>query len=117
MGKYIIEVDESEIVECWNEQAAKELGYQEYALKKCPKIKVKPYNSSGDPVSREAVKNYARKVMYEQNATNFSLLKMFDEIIDNAPPAPERPQGECCGSCYLCDVGDCGADMRKGSTE
>ena len=23
-----------------------------------------------------------------------------------------RPQGECCGSCYLCDVGDCGADMK-----
>lgn len=39
----------------------------------------------GDLISREALKNYARKVMYEKNATNFSLLKVFDEIIDNAP--------------------------------
>lgn len=56
MGKYIIEVDESEIVECWNEQATKELGYQEYALKQCPKIKVKPYNPTGDCISREDLK-------------------------------------------------------------
>ena len=54
---YIIEVDESEIVECWNEQAAKELGYQEYALKQYPEIKVKPYNSSGDSISRRVMKN------------------------------------------------------------
>ena len=38
-----------------------------------------------DLIRRSALKDYARKVMYEQNATNFSLLKMFDEIIDNAP--------------------------------
>ena len=36
-------------------------------------------------VIRSAFKNYARKVMYEKNVTNFSLLKVFDEIIDNAP--------------------------------
>lgn len=24
-------------------------------------------------------------------------------------------KGECFGSCYLCDVGDCGADMRGGA--
>lgn len=72
-----------------------------------------PYNPSGDLVSRDAVKKYARKVMYEKNATNFSLLKMFDEIIDNAPPLPKRLEGKCCGSCYLCDVGDCSADMRE----
>ena len=24
-------------------------------------------------------------------------------------------KGECCGSCYLCDVGDCGADMKGGA--
>ena len=41
--------------------------------------------TQGDLISREALKNYARKVMYENNATNFSLLKVFDEIIDNAP--------------------------------
>ena len=40
---------------------------------------------NNDLISREALKNYARKVMYEKNATNFSLLKVFDEIIDNAP--------------------------------
>jgi rubrerythrin len=42
-------------------------------------------SNQGDLISREALKNYARKVMYENNATNFSLLKVFDEIIDNAP--------------------------------
>lgn len=31
--------------------------------------------------------------------------------------AMERPQGECCGSCYLCDVGDCGAKMKGGAEE
>ena len=41
--KYIIEVDESEIVEYWSEQGVREIGYQEYALKSCPNIKVKPY--------------------------------------------------------------------------
>ena len=29
----------------------------------------------------------------------------------NMQSEPERPQGECCGVCYLCDIGDCGADM------
>lgn len=43
---------------------------------------------NNDLISRETLKNYARKVMYEQNATNFSLIRMFDEIIDNAPSAP-----------------------------
>ena len=41
--KYIIEVDESEIIKYWNEQAVKEIGYQEYCIKSCPNIKVKPY--------------------------------------------------------------------------
>lgn len=44
----------------------------------------------GDLKSCEALKAYARKVMYEKNATNFSLIKMFDEIIDNAPPATDH---------------------------
>ena len=26
----------------------------------------------------------------------------------------DRPQGGCCGSCYLCDVRNCSAEMRKG---
>ena len=28
-----------------------------------------------------------------------------------------RPQGECCDSCYLCDVGNCDVKMQKGGTE
>ncbi len=48
---------------------------------------------SDDLISREALKNYARKVMYENNTTNFSLLKVFDEIIDNAPTV------ETCANC------------------
>ena len=27
----------------------------------------------------------------------------------------DRPQGECCGSCYLCDVADCKAKMKGGA--
>lgn len=41
--KYIIEVDESEVIEYWSEHGVKEIGYQEYNLKSCPNIKVKPY--------------------------------------------------------------------------
>ena len=43
-NKYIIEVDESEIIECWSKQGVEEIGYQEYVLKSCPNIKVKPYD-------------------------------------------------------------------------
>lgn len=41
------------------------------------------------PISREALKNYARTVLCEDNATNRSLLRIFDEIIDNAPSDSE----------------------------
>lgn len=41
--KYIIEVDESEVIEYWSELGVKEIGYQEYALKSCFNGKVKPY--------------------------------------------------------------------------
>jgi hypothetical protein len=46
-----------------------------------------PYEEKpqGDLISREALKAYAREVLCGENATNISLLKMFDEIIDNAP--------------------------------
>lgn len=66
-GKYLIEVDESEIVECWNEQAAKELDYQEYALKQYPGIKVKPYNPSGDLISRKQVLDELMAHQYSQD--------------------------------------------------
>ena len=45
----------------------------------------KPYDDSGDLISREALKAYARTILHEDNATNFSLIKMFDEIIDDVP--------------------------------
>lgn len=51
-----------------------------------------------DLKSSEALKAYAREVLCEKNATNFSLLKIFDEIIDNAPspwiPVTYRPMTE-----------------------
>lgn len=54
--------------------------------------------NKGDLISREALKAYAREVLCEKNATNISLLKMFDEIIDNAPsqwiPVTDRPMTE-----------------------
>lgn len=40
---------------------------------------------NNDLISREALKAYAREVLCGDNPTNISLLKMFDEIIDNAP--------------------------------
>ena len=39
--------------------------------------------------------------------------RFLKNIVKECPSVPEKPQGECCGSCYLCDAGDCGADMRK----
>lgn len=51
-----------------------------------------------DLKSTEALKAYARKVLWRHNVTNISLLKMFDEIIDNAPglwiPITYRPLTE-----------------------
>lgn len=40
---------------------------------------------NNDLKSIEAIKAYARKVLSEDNVTNFSLLKMFDYIVDHAP--------------------------------
>ena len=45
------------------------------------KPKAKP---QGDLISREALKAYARKVICGDNPTNSLLIRMFDEIIDNA---------------------------------
>ena len=151
MGKYIIDVDESDIVECWNEQAAKELGYQEYALKQCPKIKVKPYNPTGDCISRKdlrkqvvAARSWYTPICSGGTEYGEGAIGMADEIIELIDDAPAveiteeqainklhetgwliehdkemttRPQGECCDSCYLCDVGNCDVKMQKGSTE
>ena len=90
--KYIIEVDESEIIEYWSEQVVKEIGYQEYALKSCPNIKVKPYEErpQGDTISRSALKkelaNLFVSIDYIVNKTTiadkeFAILS----VIDNAP--------------------------------
>ena len=45
----------------------------------------KLYDDSGDLISREALKDYARKVICGDNPTNSLIIRMFDEIIDNAP--------------------------------
>ena len=80
--QYIIEVDESEIVACWNEQAVKEIGYQEYDLKQCPGIKVKPYNPAGDLISREVLRKAFNERMYY-----YSRLSWYDAntLINKAP--------------------------------
>ncbi len=44
-----------------------------------------PYNPSGDLIDRETLKNHARKVICGDNPTNSLIIRMFDEIIDNAP--------------------------------
>lgn len=46
-----------------------------------------------DLISREALKAYARKVICGNNPTNSLIIRMFDEIIDNAP-AVELVKGE-----------------------
>lgn len=43
------------------------------------------YESNNDLTSREALRNYARKVLCADSVTNTSLIRMFDAIIDNAP--------------------------------
>lgn len=48
------------------------------------KAKAKP---QGDLISREALKAYARTVICGDNPTNSLIIRMFDEIIDNAPSA------------------------------
>ena len=83
--QYIIEVDESEIVEYWNEQAVKEIGYQEYALKQCPGIKVKPYNPQGDLISRSEVMKLIPKVIGGQNEFADCIRDSVKQVIDSAP--------------------------------
>lgn len=43
-----------------------------------------------DLKSSEALKAYAREVLCGNNPTNSLLIRMFDEIIDNAPPATDH---------------------------
>ena len=148
MGKYIIEIDESIYQGIINGKKAdksvepREIVQSFQATIADAIANSKPYKPTGDLISREALEKYARKVMCEQNATNFSLLKMFDEIIDNAPPVdaivntievkqrgewiktPELFRDRICSHCKqqipYSKLGkfcvECGADMRGGAT-
>lgn len=139
--KLIIELSENDY------KALKEDGVQNHiALADTIIAHSMPYDPQGDLISREALKIYARKVLWEQNPTNFTLIKLFDNIIDNAPTVRneymrgyeaaereyKRPQGEwkLHGMIYYCSecghecgesgdnyCGNCGADMRKGGAE
>ena len=100
-----------------------------------------PYESKGDMISREALKEKLKPCeadVYEFSCEGCHFRVVTAEDIDNAPTITDhsveiaqksielgrrvgstekaiesqRPQGECCGFCYLCDVGNCGADMR-----
>lgn len=54
----------------------------------------------GDLKSSEALKAYARKVLCGNNPTNSLLIRMFDEIIDNAPTFPQyQPDEYKCPEC------------------
>lgn len=93
---------------------------------------------TNDLISREALKAYARKVLYGDHPTNTLLIRMFDEIIDNAPSDADRPQGmwidhsedgyvECPFCEHLTNCEDnidelhycwnCGAKMWRGGAE
>ena len=50
---------------------------------------------SNDLISREALKAYARKVICGDNPTNSLLIRMFDEIIDNAQTVPLPDFKDC----------------------
>lgn len=103
---YIIEVDESDIVECWNERAVKEIGYQEYALKQCPKIKVRPYNYSGDCISREALKAKIFDIpKLEEGETFWDGVDTVGNLIDNAPTVEVYTKDDMTGAYnegYVC---------------
>lgn len=93
--------------------------------------------NENDLVSREALKEAFRNNCFHN--CYYCKLAKWDKkgacyicgLIDNAPTVElqmgrmvngviipiERPQGECCGSCYLCDVGDCKADLQEGGAE
>ena len=88
----------------------------------------KPYEPIGDLISRgDALKAVDKRheellhdTEYLKKHCQIDLLGIKKHILE-IPPVDAivneievRPQGECCGSCYLCDVGDCGADMRGG---
>lgn len=97
--------------------------------------------SQGDLISRSALKEQFLKAGKDYNHECVIEMQSALETIDKAPTVPqvtvftenadeqavadlkvelqnvldnERPHGECCDSCYLCDVADCEADMREG---
>lgn len=88
----------------------------------------KPYDASGDLISREALKKAITKATYNFEQIPIRVDKV-QEIIDNAPTV-ERPQGEWIKlrdydfKCSLCGFSimdkynfcpECGADMRGGA--
>lgn len=72
---------------------------------------------NNDITSRSSLKNYARTVLSEDSPTNIALLKMFDEIIDNAPdcwtPVSEKLPDK--NDNYLCtvDYGEDGIEVMQ----
>lgn len=61
---------------------------------------------NNDITSRRSLKNYARTVLSEDSPTNIALLKMFDEIIDNAPDCwtPVSEGSPNTDDTYLCTI-------------
>lgn len=89
-----------------------------------------PYelNSTNREVLKEKITKGMRYAPIDDNAKKIILTAILSDIDDVFPDRPQdvsetlyntckRLIEECCGSCYLCDVGDCEADMQKGSEE
>lgn len=61
--------------------------YIQPLLDKCLMFATEESNPQGDLISRSALKKYARTRISEEIVTNRVILKLFDELIDDAPPA------------------------------
>ena len=111
--KLIIDISEEEYnrIKGWEDNIT---GYQtSLALYRAVRASI-PYEErpQGDLKSCEALKAHARKVICGDNPTNSLLIRMFDEIINNAPTVSDRyDEGYADG--YF--DGGIGADMKGGA--
>ena len=83
----------------------------------CESEALRSERSQGDLISRSALKNYWENRILT-DCSYISSEEILQSIDDASAVEPDSLKGECCGSCYLCDVSDCGADtIKEGKNE